>query len=54
MCDDLEAEMRSLTAKHVPCGRVETAPWGIATSIKLPSGALLGLYQPHHETALNL
>jgi predicted enzyme related to lactoylglutathione lyase len=54
MCEDLDAEIKSLAAKGVSCGKVEAAPWGIATSIKLPSGASLGLYQPRHETALNL
>ncbi len=52
MCDDLEAEIRSFAEKGVTCGKVEGAPWGIATSIPLPSGASLGLYQPLHHTAL--
>src|SRR5215467_9556832 len=54
MCDDLDAQMASLKAKNVQCSAVEHAPWGSATTIPLPSGGRIGLYQPRHETALNL
>ena len=54
MCDDLDAEMALLSAKGVDCDDVEEQPWGSLTKITLPSGAKVGLYQPKHETALNL
>lgn len=54
MCDDLNALMASLKAKNVQCSEPETAPWGVATTIPLPSGGRIGLYQPRHATALNL
>jgi catechol 2,3-dioxygenase-like lactoylglutathione lyase family enzyme len=54
MCDDLHGYMKKLAARHVSCTEVETEPWGIHTTIKLPSGGELGLYQPTHQTALNL
>lgn len=54
MCDDLQAFVASLKAKHVACTEIETEPWGIRTTIKLPSGGEVGLYQPTHPTALNL
>ena len=54
MCDDLEALIKSLEAKNVRCTEVEKAPWGIKTTIPLPSGGAIGLYQPAHPTALNL
>jgi catechol 2,3-dioxygenase-like lactoylglutathione lyase family enzyme len=54
MCDDLDALIASLKAHHVQCTPVQTAPWGITTSIPLPSGGKIGLYQPHHPTALHL
>jgi catechol 2,3-dioxygenase-like lactoylglutathione lyase family enzyme len=54
MCDDLHAEMRALAGKGVQCGKIEKAEWGVSTSIPLPSGASLGLYQPTHLTALHL
>jgi catechol 2,3-dioxygenase-like lactoylglutathione lyase family enzyme len=54
MCDDLQAELVVLKAKSVTCTEVDQAPWGIKTTIRLPSGGEIGLYQPRHETALNL
>ena len=54
MCDDLEAQIASFRAKNVQFTPVQTAPWGITTSMELPSGGKLGLYQPRHETALHL
>jgi catechol 2,3-dioxygenase-like lactoylglutathione lyase family enzyme len=54
MCDDLQATIRDLAAKNVRCTEVETAEWGIKTTIPLPSGGEVGLYQPTHPTALNL
>jgi len=54
MCDDLKTSMAELKAKKVQCTEVQKAPWGISTTIPLPSGAAIGLYQPTHPTALNL
>jgi catechol 2,3-dioxygenase-like lactoylglutathione lyase family enzyme len=54
MCEDLEAFMRTLADRGVQCGAVHTERWGIVTTISLPSGGTLGLYQPKHPTALNL
>jgi len=54
MCDDLNAFIAELRAKNVQCTEVQMAPWGISTTIPLPSGAGIGLYQPTHKTALNL
>ena len=54
MCDDLQATVRELEAKHVRCTEIETVNWGIKTTIPLPSGGEVGLYQPTHPTALNL
>ncbi len=54
MCDDLEAEMASLAKKGVACAGVDELQWGSLTSFGLPGGGRIGLYQPKHETALNL
>jgi predicted enzyme related to lactoylglutathione lyase len=55
MCDDLAATVAELATKGV---RTTAEPaeqsWGIVTSIKLPSGGELGLYQPKHATAHQL
>jgi len=52
MCDNLPALMKSLQAKGVSCSPVEEEDWGIKTTLLLPSGSEIGLYQPTHPTAL--
>src|SRR6266508_4354271 len=54
MCDDLQQTVASLAAKNVACTEIETEDWGIRTTIRLPSGGEIGLYQPTHATALGL
>ena len=51
MCDDLQATIKSLEAKKVKCTEIATERWGIRTTIKLPSGGEIGLYEPKHPTA---
>ena len=54
MCDDLQSTIKSLKARHVECTEVQKAEWGLTTTIRLPSGMLIGLYEPRHPTALAL
>lgn len=54
MCDDVRATVRALAEKKVKCPPVEKESWGLRTSIPLPSGGHIGLYQPTHPTALHL
>lgn len=48
MCEDLKATIAALAAKGIQCTDVQEPPWGILTTIKLPGGGRLGLYQPKH------
>jgi len=50
----LKATMKELSAKGVQCSAITEAPWGLSTSIHMPDGGELGLYQPKHPTALKL
>jgi hypothetical protein len=54
MCDDLNAVIAALKGKNVQCTDIHAVPWGITTTVPLPSGGAIGLYQPRHKTALNL
>lgn len=54
MCDDVKATVKALAKRKVDCSPLVEAPWGIKTTFALPSGAEIGLYQPKHETALEL
>ena len=52
MCDNLNATLAALTAKGVSHTEIQQAGWGLASSIPLPGGANLGLYEPHHALAI--
>jgi hypothetical protein len=52
MCDDVQATVASLESRNVACGPIEDAGWGKKTTIQLPSGGRIGLYQPLHQTAI--
>jgi catechol 2,3-dioxygenase-like lactoylglutathione lyase family enzyme len=55
MCDDVNATVADLTAKGVEFAKpVSDQGWGLLTSIKLPGGGELGLYEPRHPTAYNI
>jgi catechol 2,3-dioxygenase-like lactoylglutathione lyase family enzyme len=51
MCDNLQAVIVRLRDKNVHCSDVATERWGIRTTIRMPSGGEIGLYQPAHPTA---
>ena len=53
MCDDVNATVAELKAKGVAfVGPIQDQGFGLVTSIQLPDGATLGLYQPKHPTAI--
>jgi hypothetical protein len=52
MCDDLGSSMKALQAKGGSCTEIEEAEWGLKTTVRLPSGGEIGLYQPAHPTAI--
>lgn len=52
MCADVRAFISSMQARDVACAPVVEERWGLRTSIRLPSGGTLGVYQPKHPTAV--
>jgi predicted enzyme related to lactoylglutathione lyase len=55
MCDDLEQTMADLEAKGAEfASPVTQAGFGRLTSIKIPGGGEIGLYEPRHRTAYEL
>ncbi len=52
MCDDLKLTIESLKAKKVKCSPAEEVRWGSLTTISLPGGGKIGLYQPKHPSAI--
>jgi hypothetical protein len=52
MVDDVEAFVSAMKKKKVKCGPVSDQRWGLLTSITLPSGGKLGVYQPKHASPI--
>lgn len=55
MCDNLAQTVADLESRGVEFpDPPQEQGWGILTTIRLPGGGNLGLYQPHHEPAYGL
>ncbi len=54
MCDDLDTTMDELAAKGGTLTAVTEARWGRLTSLHLPGGGEVGLYEPRHPRATDL
>ena len=52
MCDDVHAFITEMKAYKVKCTPVHEERWGSLTSVKLPGGGKLGVYQPKHASPL--
>jgi hypothetical protein len=52
MVDDVEAFALSMKKKKVKCDPISEQRWGLLTSITMPSGSKLGVYQPLHASPL--
>ena len=52
MCSDVRDFIKEMEARSIACTSVVTERWGLRTSIRLPSGGQLGVYQPTHPTAI--
>ena len=48
VCDNLKTQMAALEKKGVHFGEIGQERWGIRTTISLPGGGKIGLYQPTH------
>ncbi|GAA4795994.1 hypothetical protein GCM10023200_35090 [Actinomycetospora chlora] len=52
MCDDVHATLTDLRARGVAVdGDVSDQGWGLLTTIRLPGGGAVGLYEPRHPVA---
>ena len=52
MCDKLTDTLNELASRGVEHTEIRPAEWGMATSIRLPGGTHLGLYEPSHTLAV--
>ena len=54
MCDDIQATVAELKAKGVEfTDEISDEGFGLMTSLRLPGGSELGLYEPRHPTPLS-
>jgi hypothetical protein len=52
ICDDIAATVRELKKKGIKTTPVADRGWGLVTTLELPAGDTLGLYQPKHLSPL--
>ena len=52
MCENLQTTLAALTARQVQHTAIHEERWSTVTSIRLPGGGKLGLYEPHHPLAI--
>ena len=48
MCDDIEDVARKLAKHGITAPPVTDRGWGLATELRLPSGDIIGIYEPRH------
>jgi predicted enzyme related to lactoylglutathione lyase len=54
MCDDIERTLAELEKHGVTRTRpVTNQGWGLVTSLKIPGGLEMGIYEPRHATAIS-
>jgi hypothetical protein len=54
MCDDVHAFIAEMKELNVACTSIHEERWGSLTSLILPGGGKLGVYQPKHASPLKL
>ena len=54
MCDDVQATVEQLTTMSAAqCSPIVDRGWGLLTTLTLPGGDEIGLYQPKHPMAIS-
>ncbi len=49
MCEDVNAFVKAMKKQKLACDAVVDQGWGLLTSVTLPGGGKLGVYEPRHE-----
>ncbi len=49
MCASVTEFIAKMGEKGVACGPIQQQPWGALTTITLPGGGEIGVYEPRHE-----
>jgi hypothetical protein len=48
ICDDIYAVEKRLAKSGIPSSGIIDRGWGLVTELRLPSGDVIGIYQPRH------
>jgi hypothetical protein len=48
LCDDVAAFVAEMATRNIACEPVTDQRWGLLTSVALPGGGTLGVYEPRH------
>jgi hypothetical protein len=48
MCEDVKAFVSEMSKHNIACAAVQDQGYGLVTSVTLPGGGKLGVYQPRH------
>jgi hypothetical protein len=49
MCDDIQSFVASMDRHRIACDALQDTGWGLLTTVQLPGGGKLGVYQPKHH-----
>lgn len=53
MCDDVHATVAAIAARGFATTPVVDRGWGLVTAVEFGDGERIGLYEPHHLSALS-
>jgi len=48
MCDDIEDFVQAMAGRDIECADVRELGWGRLTTLPLPGGGAVGVYEPRH------
>lgn len=52
MCKDIKALVEDMKGKGIACSEIQEQGWGAISTLTLPSGTELSIYEPHHASPL--
>jgi hypothetical protein len=52
MCDDIRVTVAALGKRGIATSPIADRGWGLVTSVTLPGGESIGMYEPHHASPL--
>lgn len=52
-CDDIKTQVAALKERGAKVGKISQQRWGILTTVSLPGGGTIRLYQPKHPVTFN-